>query len=147
MILRRLLTEHTVGSQEQLVQLLAREGHKITQATVSRDLQVLGATKVLDPAVGERYALPAASESAADQQEQELARHMKQFVVKIGSSGNIVMLETPPGSAGPVAAALDAIGHQDVLGTIGGDDTIMVVARRADGGPDLEREFRKLLED
>lgn len=147
MILRRLLTEHTVGSQDELVRLLAREGHKITQATVSRDLQVLGATKVLDPTAGERYALPAASESAADQQEQELARRMKQFVVKIGSSGNIVMLETPPGSAGPVAAALDAVDRDDVLGTIGGDDTIMVVASRADGGADLEREFRKLLED
>lgn len=145
LIVRRLLEERAISSQEELVRLLAEQGHAVTQATVSRDLQSLGATKIIDAEARERYTLPAEAEGDADSLERELVRRMGQFVVDIDASGNLVVIKTPPGSAGAVAAALDAVGRADVLGTLCGDDTIMVVARDAAGGPALAERLRSLM--
>ena len=143
LILRQLIEEHPISSQDELVDLLASLGHRVTQATVSRDLRALGAVKRLDPEVGERYAMPAGRQPESMQ---ELARRMRDFVIHLGASGNLVLLRTPPGSAGSVAAALDAAALEGVLGTLGGDDTVMVVAREPTGGPALLERLRAILE-
>ncbi len=121
----KLLEEQGVGSQLQLVDLLASEGIIATQATVSRDLEDLGAVKVRTKG-GLVYAIPElAQERVAP--DDHLRRVMGEFVVEIASSGNIVVLRTPPGSAHVVGSALDRSGLQDVIGNVSGDDTVMVI--------------------
>lgn len=142
MILRRLLKERAVGSQEELVSLLAEEGHRVTQATVSRDLAALGAEKQ-SKATGEVYVLP---DERTPAKLFELARRMREFVVDIGHSANNVILKTPPGAGGTVAAALDAAALEDVLGSVSGDDTVLIITRDPDGGEELVRKLREILE-
>ncbi|MEM1203319.1 MAG: arginine repressor [Acidobacteriota bacterium] len=143
LILRRLVTERRIDSQDELVRLLAERGHRVTQATVSRDLTAIGAEKILD-GDGERYVLSAVG--AADASLQELSRRMREFVLDIGHSANLVVIRTPPGTAGSVAASLDGASLEDVLGTLGGDDTVLVVSRDSDGGAALARRLRSIME-
>jgi transcriptional regulator of arginine metabolism len=97
-----------------------------TQATVSRDLDDLGAIKVRVPGGETAYALPALP-SEQFVPEDHLRRVLGDWVVEVASSGNIVLLRTPPGSAHVVGSALDRVGLADVLGTVAGDDTVLVV--------------------
>ncbi len=129
----RLLEDQAVSSQVQLVELLAADGIVATQATVSRDLEELGAVKVRIPGGATAYAIP---EHAKDSRapDDHLRRVMGEFVVDVAWSGNIVILRSPPGSAHVVASALDRAGLPNVLGTVAGDDTIMAVcAEGVDG--------------
>ncbi|MBS1265076.1 MAG: Arginine repressor [Acidimicrobiaceae bacterium] len=138
-----LLGEHPVTSQPQLVELLAADGFTATQATVSRDLEELGAVKVRVPGGESVYAIP---ELPADHfaPRGQLERVMAEWVVDIVSSANLVVLRTPPGSAHVVASALDRTGLPDVAGTVGGDDTILVVAAEGTSGADLAGNLRTL---
>jgi len=132
-----LLVDNEVSSQEQLVEMLAREGVVATQATVSRDLEEIGAVKVLVPGVDRLvYAVP---ELPRDQiaPVDHLRRVLGEWVVDIASSGNIVVLRTPPGSAHVVASALDRAGLEGAIGTVAGDDTVLVVAAESVGGEAL----------
>lgn len=145
MILRRLLAQHEIGSQEELVKLLAKRGHRVTQATVSRDLMSLGVEKVAGNDGRERYAV-AADLRRQSQALGNLARRLRDFVTEIGHSLNQVVLKTGPGAASPVAAALDAAALDGVLGTIGGDDTVLIITRDAGGGAAVARQLEELLE-
>ncbi|MBC8195084.1 MAG: arginine repressor [Acidimicrobiia bacterium] len=138
-----LLQEHPVTSQPQLVDLLAVEGFTATQATVSRDLEDLGAVKVRVPGGESVYAIP---ELPADHfaPESQLRRVMGEWVVDVVSSANLVVLRTPPGSAHVVASALDRTGLPEVAGTVGGDDTVLVVAVDGTTGTDLAGNLRAL---
>jgi transcriptional regulator of arginine metabolism len=132
----RLLEVHAVGSQGQLVDLLDGDGVKATQATVSRDLEELGAVKVRVPGGESVYAIP---ELPHEQRapEDHLRRVLSDWVVDVGSSGNIVVLRTPPGSAHVVASALDRSALPDILGTVAGDDTIFIVVASGIDAPDV----------
>jgi transcriptional regulator of arginine metabolism len=132
----RLLEEQVVSSQVQLVELLATDGVMATQATVSRDLEELGAVKVRIPGGQMAYAIP---EQAKEQPvaEDHLRRVLGEFVVEVSTSANIVVLRTPPGSAHVVARALDRTGLPDMIGTVAGDDTIIVVAAESVSGKEL----------
>ncbi len=128
-----LLEQHHVTSQGQLVELLAESGVSATQATVSRDLEELGAVKVRVAGGDSVYAIPElAHERAAP--DDHLRRVLSDWVVDLASSGNLVVLRTPPGSAHVVGSALDRAGVGGVLGTVAGDDTVLVVAAEAGGG-------------
>ncbi len=124
-LVRRLVTSQDVRSQADIVEYLAGEGHDVTQATVSRDLQIIGATK----GDGDRYVL----RDGPDPEEamRHLARSIDEFVESITASGPLVVLRTPPGTAQVVAAAIDNASVPGVLGTVAGDDTIVVVASEA----------------
>jgi len=127
----RLLESHAVTSQGQVVDLLAADGVVATQATVSRDLEELGAIKVRAGGGESVYAIP---DLPKDQvaPEDHLKRVMGDWVVEVAFSGNIVVLRTPPGSAHVVASALDRAGLPDIVGTVAGDDTVLsVVGERA----------------
>lgn len=139
----QLLADHPVTSQAQLVDLLADLGIEATQATVSRDLEDLGAIKVRVPGGDTVYAIP---ELPTDQvlPQDHLRRVMGEWVAEVASSGNIVVLRTPPGSAHVVASALDRAGLPGVLGTVAGDDTMLVVAAEGTPGADLADQFREL---
>ena len=139
----RLLAGHVVTSQEQLVGLLVDEGIESTQATVSRDLDDLGAVKVRVPGAESMYAIP---EHPADRVVpiDQLRRVMGEWVVDVGYSGNLVVLRTPPGSAHVVASALDRTGIEGSIGTVAGDDTLMVVAAEGTTGEQLATALRAL---
>ena len=139
----RLLASHAVTSQLQLVDLLAADGVVATQATVSRDLEDMGAVKVRVPGGELVYAIP---EHPADQvaPEDHLRRVFGEWVVDVAHSANLVVLRTPPGSAHVVASALDRAGLTEVLGTVAGDDTILVVCSERIGGRETAERMRSL---
>ena len=130
----RLLEEQAVSSQGQLVELLASEGILATQATVSRDLEDLGAVKVRIPGGTMAYAVPEVSKDRTGGADDHLRRVMGEFVVEVSHSGNVVVMRTPPGSAHVVASALDRAGVPEVLGTVAGDDTMIIVCAEQVGG-------------
>jgi transcriptional regulator of arginine metabolism len=128
----RLLTEETVTNQGRLVELLAEVGITATQATVSRDLDEMGAIKVRAPGGLTIYAIP---ELPNDQlaPEDHLRRVLGEWLVDIDRSGDLVVLRTPPGSAHVVASALDRAGLPNLVGTVAGDDTLLAIAAQRTG--------------
>lgn len=123
----KLLADHAVTSQPDLIELLAADGVVATQATVSRDLEELGAVKVRVPGGEMVYAIP---ELPTDQvaPEDHLRRVLGEWVVEVACSANLVVVRTPPGCAHVVASALDRAGLLGIIGTVAGDDTILVIA-------------------
>lgn len=145
-LVTRLLGEHAVTSQPQLVELLAAEGVQATQATVSRDLEELGAVKVRLPGVeGQLYAIAELPHQQVAPLE-HLRRVLGEWVVDLAVSGNLVVVRTPPGSAHVVASALDRTGLEGMVGTVAGDDTILVVAEESVGGETLGKRIAELAE-
>jgi transcriptional regulator of arginine metabolism len=139
----RMLETNSVTSQGQLVDLLSDDGVVATQATVSRDLEEIGAIKVRVSGGETVYAVP---ELPKDHKtpEDHLKRVLGDWVVEIAHSGNLVVLRTPPGSAHVVGSAIDRAGLADILGTVAGDDTIMVVAAEKVGGAKVARRLSAL---
>ena len=139
----RLLEEQVISSQVQLVELLADEWPALTQATVSRDLEELGAVKVRIPGGQMAYAIP---ELAKDRlaPEDVLKKALAEYLVEATHSANLAVLRTPPGSAHVVASALDRAGLPEVLGTVAGDDTVLVVCPPPDGGKKMSARLAKL---
>jgi transcriptional regulator of arginine metabolism len=140
-LITKLLEGQAVTSQGQLVALLADEGVEATQTTVSRDLEDLGAVKVRIPGGDTAYALP---ELPVHQiaPEDHLRRVLGEWVVEVAHSGNLVVLRTPPGSAHVVGSALDRSGLDTVVGTVAGDDTVLVVVDEEVGGRTMAAQLR-----
>jgi len=139
----RLLAEHEVTSQPQLVDLLADAGILATQATVSRDLDDLGAVRVRRPGGELAYAIPE-FEPARLAPEDHLRRVLGEWVADVAHSGNLVIVRTPPGCAHVVASALDRSGLAGLLGTVAGDDTMLCVASERIGGARLAKTLSEL---
>jgi transcriptional regulator of arginine metabolism len=140
----RVLEDQPVSSQAQLVQLLEAEGIVATQATVSRDLEELGAVKVRIPGGAMAYAIPEYTKERLSGSDDHLRRLMGEFVVEVAHSGPIVVLRTPPGSAHVVASALDRAGYPGVLGTVAGDDTILAVVAESAGPSEVAAKLAEL---
>jgi len=139
----KLIAKHAVTNQPQLVDLLAEDGIAATQATVSRDLEDLGAVKVRVPGGDTVYAIPE-YEPQRIAPEDQLRRVMGEWVAEVRHSGNLVVLRTPPGCAHVVASALDRSGLDGILGTVAGDDTLLVVAEEGMGGDAMRDRLREL---
>ena len=146
-----LLTRHPVRSQPELAELLAREGLHVTQATLSRDLVELEAVKVRSSGGALVYAVPAeggdrtprpAEENGAA--EHRLSRLLNELLVSAEASANLVVLRTPPGAAQFLGSAMDKAELGPVLGTIAGDDTVLVITRDAAGGAPLAERLLAL---
>ncbi len=140
----RMLEDQPISSQAQLVQMLEAEGIVATQATVSRDLEDIGAVKVRIPGGTMAYAIPEYTRERAPSDD-HLKRLMSEFVVEVAHSANLVVLRTPPGSAHVVASALDRAALASVLGTIAGDDTVVVVCNESVGGAAVATELADLV--
>jgi transcriptional regulator of arginine metabolism len=139
----RLIEQNQVTNQPQLVDLLAGEGITATQATVSRDLEDLGAVKVRVPGGATVYAVPEfAPERVAPLD--HLRRVMGEWVAEVTNSGNLVVVRTPPGCAHVVASALDRSNLEGLLGTVAGDDTMLCIATESLGGQALASLLRDL---
>jgi len=138
----QLVRERPVTSQNQMVKLLRASGCPATQATVSRDLDDLGAVKVRrDGKVA--YALP--SETPAAPVGDALRRMLSESVIGLESTGNLVLVRTPPGHAGMVAGAMDRAAIEGVAGTVAGDDTVLVVCKQGVLPRRVERRFRSMV--
>jgi transcriptional regulator of arginine metabolism len=129
-----LLRSHVVSSQAQLVDLLAENGFDVTQATVSRDLDDVGAVKT-STGDGLVYAvpMPAGESATAEGRLDRLMRVLEEMLVSVDHSGPIVVLRTPPGGASYMASALDEGILPEVIGSVAGDDTVFLVARQGPG--------------
>ena len=145
-----LLATSEVHSQTELADLLHRAGVNVTQATLSRDLVELDAVKVRAPSGQLVYAVPGeggdrtplVGEQAAFND--RLARLCAEIMVSAEASANLVVVRTPPGAAQYFASAVDRAGWPSILGTIAGDDTILLITRDPEGGRALADELTHL---
>jgi transcriptional regulator of arginine metabolism len=139
-----LVRDREVSTQSELASALRERGFDAVQTTVSRDVSELGLVKVRAPSGRLVYAPPGAEDA------DRLARLwpvLRRFALRVESSGNVVLVTTPSGCANALAQALDESLHPDVLGTVAGDNTILVVAREGVPGTRLRDELRgRLLE-
>lgn len=142
-----LLSTNSVRSQTELAALLANEGIEATQATLSRDLEELGAVKLraADGGVGV-YVVPedGSPVRGVSGGTDRVSRLLSELLVSTAASGNLVVLRTPPGAAQYLASALDRASLPDVVGTIAGDDTILVIAREPTTGAQLAAKLEEL---
>jgi transcriptional regulator of arginine metabolism len=142
-----ILSSSSVRSQSELAALLADEGIEVTQATLSRDLEELGAVKLrgADGGVGV-YVVPedGSPVRGVSGGTARLSRLLSELLVASDASGNLAVLRTPPGAADYLASAIDRAALPDVVGTIAGDDTIFVAAREPMTGAELATVIEKL---
>jgi transcriptional regulator of arginine metabolism len=149
-LITELLGSHEVRSQTDLAELLGARGLHVTQATLSRDLVELDAVKVRVASGALVYAVPSeggdrtpvTGEGAGATH--RLARLCAELLVSAEASANLVVLRTPPGAAQFLASAFDKAELPDILGTIAGDDTVLVIGRDPRGGDELVRRFLAL---
>ena len=144
-VLRRLLGGSAANTQNQLAVLLAEEGFPVTQATVSRDLSAIGAVKFMDASGAVFYALPDHPIPSPHPSSRALRGHLQAFVTGIDSSLNLTVIHTQPSTAPTIASALDAAHLDGVLGTVAGDDTVIIVNRDPDGGAVFARTLGDIL--
>lgn len=146
-----LLESTRVSSQVQLSELLLDEGIDITQATLSRDLDELGAKKVRPRAGGRAYYTVGGEadslEAAHSGPREKLRRMIEELVVSVDYSGQLAVVRTPPGAAQYLASYIDRVGLDQVVGSIAGDDTVFVVAREPLTGKELAQQLFGLKEN
>lgn len=147
-----LLKNQPIRSQLELRSILADEGIDVTQATLSRDLDDLAAVKVADPVGAIVYAVPGeGGDPTARPPDMEtitgarLARVAEDLVVSVDHSGNIVVLRTPPGAAQYLASTIDHTVLPTVIGTVAGDDTVLLITRDVDGGQEVAERILSLI--
>lgn len=140
--LARLLGGKAFHSQEELIRALAEAGHPVTQATLSRDLRSLGVGKRPDAGGRPVYVLPAPAAETLDRERQWL--DLRAFVNEIRIAQNLVVVRTPPGHANGVGRALDMAEFEDVVGTVAGDDTVLVVMPDAKAAQRFERRLESI---
>ncbi len=138
-----LLRGGTLASQEEATERLKSLGFAVTQATVSRDLEQLGAVKVKRGGTLS-YTLPDQI-AAADWNADRLARILKEWVLSIEAAGQLIVIRTPPGSAHLVASAIDHAELPELAGTVSGDDTLFLAVRDGIAIPALLRRFAQLM--
>lgn len=143
--IRRLIKSHRIDSQERLLQHLGHEGFVVTQATLSRDLKLLKVSKVSEGVEGYYYTLP--SEEQEREAQQNYIQDFVRGYVSIDFSGNLCVIRTLTGHADSLALALDSLGIEEILGTVAGDDTVLVVLRENVGADGLIAAMRHHIPD
>jgi len=138
-LILRLIREQPISTQTELSQALRDAGHPVVQTTVSRDIHELGLVKVRD-ADGRLVYAP--NGTADLDRLRELSGALRRLMVSCEASGNLVLVTTPSGFAQPLSEAIDRSGHPLILGTVAGENTILVVAREGVSGADLCTELK-----
>jgi transcriptional regulator of arginine metabolism len=136
----QLIGSHQVASQEELKALLAARGLTVTQATLSRDLRELGVVRAPGED-GARYMLP---EMVSDEAKPSLEGLLPQLFSRIDGVGELLVLHTLPSGAQPVAEALDARGWPEVIGTLAGENTVLIICRSEDARATLTSRIAEL---
>ena len=137
----RLVRERELSTQSELADALREAGHEAVQTTVSRDVAELGLVKVRGESGRLVYRPP---EERDPGRMMRLANELRRVATSLDSTGNLVIVRTPPGYANALARAIDEAAHPDVAGTVAGDDTIFVAARDAVPGARLRDELTHL---
>lgn len=138
-----LIRNYPVETQDDLARLLRADGIEVTQATVSRDIKELKLIKVPAGDGGYRYSLP--TEASIGDQLEKLSRYMIDAVLSIDFTKNLVMVKCLPGTANAVAVIMDRIEWPEVVGTIAGDDTILIITREDAQAPEMVARLRGLM--
>ena len=137
-----LINKYDIDTQQELAQRLMDEGFEVTQATVSRDIRELNLTKIAVDGNKQKYDIPASTMTSLS------AKYMgvlKDGIVSIEDAGNIIVIKTISGMAMAVGAALDAVNHEEIIGTIAGDDTLMCVVKNANNCQSVKEYLEKLI--
>ena len=137
-----LIERQEVETQEAMADALREMGIQVTQATVSRDIKELKLIKSRSASGRYRYALPSGSSRSIGDR---LHRMLQESMLSVSSSESLVVIKTLSGSANVAAEALDGLGWAEVLGTLAGDNTILLVARSASEAPEVVRRLRELM--
>jgi transcriptional regulator of arginine metabolism len=144
-LIASLVERKRIGTQHELIAALGAEGVRVTQATISRDVRELGLVKGADPLGRQRYVLPQRGRRVEPRE--TLAALLAQFGRRAVAAQNVVVIQSEIGSAPAIARALDQSRHADVVGTLAGDDTCLVIAPDARSATDLARELSTLIAD
>ena len=144
-LIQDIISAEDLSSQAELVLLLARKGVTVTQATLSRDLEILGAIKINKGSAGLCYAIPDDGSGAPITRDaSRLGRVMTELAAGIDFSANIVVVRTSPGAASYLASIIDRSGLDTIIGTVAGDDTVMLITRDPVGGASVCHELQEL---
>lgn len=139
-----IIEREEISSQTVLAMLLADEGIVVSQGTLSRDLLELGAVRVRTAEGLSSYSLHGGATTGGPGPELKLARLTADVLLSADSSGNLAVLRTPPGAAQYFASAIDKATSLDIVGTIAGDDTVMIITRSVTGGAAMAAYFIEL---
>jgi transcriptional regulator of arginine metabolism len=140
--IKEMIATHSIKTQEELVERLREAGFPVTQATVSRDIKELQLIKVPDGNGDYKYALPADQKFSASQR---LRRALTDHFVHIDRAGNLIVMKCLPGTANAVGVHLDQMEWPELLGTICGDDTILLICRSEDQGKSVVERIQSML--
>ena len=141
-LIREIVENQSIQTQEELADALAAHGMVVTQATVSRDIKEMHLLKVLSEEGGYRYATMDKSEQGMNER---LIRMLADSVVDMSSANNLIVIHTLPGSAHVAGEAVDSLRWPEVLGTIAGDNTILVIVRSNEDVDSVLRRFRSIV--
>ena len=137
-----LIEANAVETQDQLIDLLRADGMTVTQATVSRDIKDLKLVKIAEKGGKYIYTRPKTTDERPSAKFHNI---MKETVISVDYAVNIVVIKTYPGMAGSAAAAIDSLHHTGVVGSIAGDDTIMIVSRNEECAQTIADRFHDML--
>lgn len=138
-----LITRYEIETQEELIGMLYKEGFRVTQATVSRDIRELKLTKVLTGRGSYRYTVSSSNENAPSI---KFNRALINSIINVDYALNNIVIKTFPGLATAVATGLDSIDSNDILGCVAGDDTIIMVVKTENSAKDISARIHALLD-
>lgn len=135
----KIIKSNTIKTHEQLIEELNKAGYSVTQATVSRDIKELGLIKVPVQGGGSAYSVSRGLEEAAEKK----LNMFSEAVVDIDNAMHTVVIKTYPGMANAVAASVDSLMKNEFLGSIAGDDTVLIIASNPDAALEITEKLRK----
>jgi transcriptional regulator of arginine metabolism len=141
MKIREIIKEKPIETQEELAEELRKQGFNVTQATVSRDIKELRLIKVLRDNEHYCYAEPERTSFISD----KLLRMFKESIIGMESSENLIVIKTLSGTASAAAEAIDGLNWREIIGTIAGDNTILVIARSKAAVKEIMEKFENIM--
>ena len=137
-----IIAKQDVETQEELAEALRDRGIQVTQATVSRDIKELRLLKVLTPSGSYKYATADKAENGLNER---FIRMLAESLLSVAASNNLIVVKTLSGSANVAAEALDSLHWPEILGTLAGDNTILLIIRSEAEAPDVVRRIQEMI--
>lgn len=144
-MIQEIITNFEIETQEELVTRLIEAGFCVTQATISRDIREMQLTKISTAAGRQKYVLM--EQSGAGHLSDKYVKVCKEGFVSMDMATNLMVMKTVPGMAMAVAAAIDAMKYEEVVGCIAGDDTIMIAVRSVEDNKELMQKLQRMLQE
>lgn len=144
MKIQEIITKGVIHTQEELAEHLRQGGFDVTQATVSRDIKEMGLLKVPTSEDDYRYAIPGAAQPSNSPE--RLKRRMRETVITVNDSENLIVIRTIPGNAQALAGLIDNSNWEEVIGTVAGDDTILLIVKPLSAVPIIRERMARLME-